>query len=491
MAEIISFLPLYSNKGGKKIKHENICDEATRLLTMINNFFGNKDVASYSGPYLSSTTGGRRYLYGLEHHGFSIRHFFVADKTILKFIVDENNDITLRFQTKILNNEFKFEDEEETSLEIDEMDSDLEPCSMPYQQIFYGAPGTGKSYTINQETKGEDVIRTTFHPDSDYSSFVGAYKPTTIEETVMTVIGTKAVPVEDEEGEKRKESKIIYEFVSQSFLQAYVGAWEKYAAAGADAPKKQFLVIEEINRGNCAQIFGDLFQLLDRNDAGFSDYPIKADADMKRQLAKSFEKLSIEQASSINNLYNGRDVVGEVLRGDILLLPNNLFIWATMNTSDQSLFPIDSAFKRRWDWQYMPISDANQNWVIKANGNEYDWWEFICAINSKIEGGEIQQEDKKLGYFFAKAKEEDGKHIITADAFLSKVIFYLYNDVFKDFGFEEDFFKDEHGTAMTFASYFDEFGKADERRVERFITNVIGKVDSEETAEETEDETAD
>lgn len=147
------------------------------------------------------------------------------------------------------------------------------------QQIFYGAPGTGKSHTINEVTKGENVIRTTFHPDTDYSSFVGAYKPTTIEETVMTVIGTKAVPVEDADGNERKESKIIYEFVAQSFLQAYIAAWEKYADSANSEPKKQFLVIEEINRGNCAQIFGDLFQLLDRNDYGFSEYPIKADAD--------------------------------------------------------------------------------------------------------------------------------------------------------------------------------------------------------------------
>lgn len=134
------------------------------------------------------------------------------------------------------------------------------------QQIFYGAPGTGKSHTINEVTKGEDVIRTTFHPDSDYSTFVGAYKPTTIEETVMTVIGTKAVPVEDADGNERKELKIIYEFVSQAFLQAYIAAWKKYADSRDGEPKKQFLVIEEINRGNCAQIFGDIFQLLDRND---------------------------------------------------------------------------------------------------------------------------------------------------------------------------------------------------------------------------------
>lgn len=101
--------------------------------------------------------------------------------------------------------------------------------NFPIQTIFYGAPGTGKSNKINALTGREDVIRTTFHPDTDYSTFVGAYKPTTIEEDVMTIIGTKAVPVENSDGLHFKESKIVYEFVQQAFLQAYISAWKKYA----------------------------------------------------------------------------------------------------------------------------------------------------------------------------------------------------------------------------------------------------------------------
>lgn len=339
-----------------------------------------------------------------------------------------------------------------------------------FQQIFYGAPGTGKSYTINHDTKSEDVIRTTFHPDSDYSSFVGAYKPTTVEETVMTVIGTKAVPVENADGSPRKESKIVYEFVSQAFLQAYVGAWKKFANAGAEAPQKQYLVIEEINRGNCAQIFGDLFQLLDRNDNGFSDYPIKADADMKRQLAKSFVGLTVAQADSINAQYDGRNVVKEVLDGDILLLPNNLYIWATMNTSDQSLFPIDSAFKRRWDWIYMPISNANLGWVIDVEGTKYDWWQFLEKINDKI-GSTTNSEDKKLGYFFCKAK--DGE--IKVETFVGKVIFYLWNDVFKDFEFGDSIFDDADGGKLEFAKFYTEEGKSSKvvaDKVDLFLKNL-------------------
>lgn len=329
------------------------------------------------------------------------------------------------------------------------------------QQIFYGAPGTGKSHTIEEETKEEDVIRITFHPDTDYSTFVGAYKPT-----------TALLPICDELGQPMKigtttlhKEQIVYEFVAQSFLQAYVNAWEKY-----DKGDKQYLVIEEINRGNCAQIFGDLFQLLDRNDYGFSDYPIKADTDMKRQLQKAFAGLSIAQRDKVNAMYEGKDVVSQVLCGDILLLPSNLYIWATMNTSDQSLFPIDSAFKRRWDWTYMPISNAEKHWVIEVGGNSYDWWKFLEKINEKI-GSTTNSEDKKLGYFFCKAQNG----VISAKTFVGKVIFYLWNDVFKDYEFGDTIFDDEDGSKLTFDKFYTSEGTKSEiveEKVGLFLKNL-------------------
>ena len=243
------------------------------------------------------------------------------------------------------------------------------------QRIFYGAPGTGKSNTIKREVdqKGLPKVRTTFHPDSDYSTFVGAYKPTSVEVPVMTMIGTKAVPAENPDGTPRKEKKIVYEFVPQAFLKAYTGAWK-------NQNEPFFLIIEEINRGNCAQIFGDLFQLLDRNDeTGLSEYPISPDEDIQKFLLTDnkygFAALTEEQKEAIPE---------EVLSGELMILPNNLYIWATMNTSDQSLFPIDSAFKRRWDWQYIPISDGKKGWAIEANGNHYDWWQFLRKMNDQI-----------------------------------------------------------------------------------------------------------
>lgn len=365
------------------------------------------------------------------------------------------------------------------------------------QQIYFGAPGTGKSYIVNRDTKGESVVRTTFHPDSDYSTFVGCYKPTTKHGPRYTSYGEKAVVIKDAEGKELTEDRIVYEFVDQAFLQSYIKAWKFYTETleGAD-PKKQFLIIEEINRGNCAQIFGDLFQLLDRNDYGFSDYYIHADRDMQKHLAKAFNGIAMNDShkNTINAMYhNGeRDIVAQVLNGEILLLPNNLYIWATMNTSDQSLFPIDSAFKRRWDWKYRPIVKGRDrdgrelNWRITANTREYDWWSFLEKINA-IVGTTTNSEDKKLGFFFCKSI--DG--VISTETFVGKVIFYLWNDVFKNFGFDDPIFKDEDGSTLEFDKFYttDIYGNTIVRtdKVERFLENLKVKVAG-EIISEIEDE---
>lgn len=337
------------------------------------------------------------------------------------------------------------------------------------QQIFYGAPGTGKSHVINELTAGKAVVRTTFHPDTDYSTFVGAYKPTTKSVPVMTVIGKEAVLVKDNKGNEMTEDKIVYKFVSQAFLQAYVEAWKKYCAVQEnEEPLDEYLVIEEINRGNCAQIFGDLFQLLDRGDKGFSVYPIMADSDMKEMLKKEFAGLEIKKKESINALFKGgKDIVNQVLKGDILLLPNNLYIWATMNTSDQSLFPIDSAFKRRWDWKYMPIDTKKETWNIEVDGKKYSWSDFLEAVNEQI--FEVtKSEDKKLGFYFCRANN----HVVDAEKFVGKVIFYLYNDVFKDYGYDRKMFQGEDGKTIQFHEYFQSNGDINEQKAALFLNNL-------------------
>lgn len=194
------------------------------------------------------------------------------------------------------------------------------------QQIYYGAPGTGKSKTIKDLTFGESVIRTTFHPDSDYASFVGTYKPITEEVDLRDCYGKKVI--DDDTKEVVKEERIAYQFIPQAFLEAYVKAWKKLGSS-----KKQYLIIEEINRGNCAQIFGDLFQLLDRNEYGFSDYPIVADKDMQKYLEKEFAGWEITNKDEINQLYGEANMVNLIMKGERLVLPSNLYIWATMNKS--------------------------------------------------------------------------------------------------------------------------------------------------------------
>lgn len=344
------------------------------------------------------------------------------------------------------------------------------PSNLTLQQIYYGAPGTGKSKTIKDLTFGESVIRTTFHPDSDYASFVGTYKPITEEVDLRDCYGKKVI--DDDTKEVVKEERIAYKFIPQAFLEAYVKAWKKLGSS-----KKQYLIIEEINRGNCAQIFGDLFQLLDRNEYGFSDYPIVADKDMQKYLEKEFAGWEITNKDEINQLYGEANMVNLIMKGERLVLPSNLYIWATMNTSDQSLFPIDSAFKRRWDWKYVPIregrdkeTNAKLNWYINTGDKQYNWWSFISKVNELI-GSLTNSEDKKLGYFFCKAK--DGE--IDADLFVSKVIFYLWNDVFKDYGFDDKDFQDEEGKILSFDRFYeDKNGKTnvDITIVEQFMENL-------------------
>ena len=306
--------------------------------------------------------------------------------------------------------------------------------NLPLQLIYFGAPGTSKSATIKKKIGNAPQHRITFHPDTDYSNFVGCYKPTKEDNT----------------------DEITYKFVAQTFIKAYVEAWITLVDDDVEN-KNVFLVIEEINRGNCAQIFGDLFQLLDRDDNGFSDYATEPDADLKRFLKE-------EAFRECANLPE------EIRSGSILRLTPNLYIWATMNTSDQSLFPIDSAFKRRWDWKYTPIKNAEKNHVICLKDRKYDWWEFLSEVNKRIEKV-TESEDKQMGYWFA--KPEAGIEI-SSDKFVSKVIFYLWNDVFKDYGHDANspfVIKQDDGKKieLRFKDFFDKDGEVDETVLVQFF----------------------
>lgn len=333
---------------------------------------------------------------------------------------------------------------------------------LPLQQIYYGAPGTGKSYEINEITKNHSAIRTTFHPDSDYSTFVGAYKPVMSQVELRDVSGHVVI----EDGKKLKEERITYKYVKQAFLKAYLAAWQKYANNGRS--EVQFLIIEEINRGNCAQIFGDLFQLLDRGDDKFSTYPIEADTDLQAEISKAFGKGGEYEISNSHEKYYG--LTEDIKEGRVLLLPPNLYIWATMNTSDQSLFPIDSAFKRRWDWNYVKISDAKKGWKIKCGSEECDWWTFVTEINKKI-AKETSSDDKKLGYFFCKPDKIG--NTLSEDKFVGKVLFYLWNDVFKD-GDTSLFKVGEYTEEATFEAFYNDDNTVNIEAIRKFLVAVVG-----------------
>ena len=384
-------------------------------------------------------------------------------KTLENHLNKLKSEDTTAFQPlydEFLNAEF-YRSHYSTNIESDDyMIKVSKPIDEPLQQIFYGAPGTGKSDTIYETTKDlpkDDVYRTTFHPDSDYASFVGSYKPTMDDRTVYGAQG----PLRNSRGEEIAEPKITYTFCPQAFTNAYVRAWQ--------TDKPVFLMIEEINRGNCAQIFGDLFQLLDRKN-NISQYPIDADIDLQKYLQKALADTT------------RTDIPDNVKSGEKLLLPNNLYIWATMNTSDQSLFPIDSAFKRRWDWKYIKIKKGVDkvtqeplNWIIKVGEESYDWWEFLKVINSKI-NGMTSSADKQLGYFFCLADKNE----ISADTFVNKVAFYLWNDVFKDYAEDgspllkyKKNADDKEESDLTFPDFFDEEGKIDNNVVKQFIDNVF------------------
>ncbi len=323
--------------------------------------------------------------------------------------------------------------------------------NLPRQIIYFGAPGTGKSFRVEQITEqyGDDVIRTTFHPDSDYSTFVGCYKPSMESIPQTYTVEGKEKPIIGKDGEQVAKKEIVYSFVPQAYTQAYTRAW-------LNPDKPIFLVIEELNRGNCAQIFGDIFQLLDRNANNESAYSIIPDHDLQQHLATEFK--------------NTENIPSDIQEAKAMRLPANLYIWATMNTSDQSLFPIDSAFKRRWIWKYIPIANAELGYKIQVGNHQYDWWTFVEKVNGEIEQA-TKSEDKKLGYFFAKADN----NIIAADTFVSKVVFYLWNDVFKD-SYDKTIFKND----LTFHKFFQPNGDPKTEVIDQFMHDLDLKADGEE-----------
>ena len=270
--------------------------------------------------------------------------------------------------------------------------------------IVFGAPGTGKSHKLEENRKvfGDRYERVTFYPTYSYAQFVGTYKP------VMK-------PVKDARGNPTGKEEISYEFVPGPFLRVLVNALNE--EPDAEGKKKDWcLVIEEINRANAAAVFGDVFQLLDRGADGVSEYAIAASEDVKKYLLGD---------KGLNE--TGKNALRELTESlDSLKIPANMYIWATMNSADQGVFPMDTAFKRRWEFDYIGIDDEARgdflNWHIEGKG--YTWNDIRRYINGLLAEHDVN-EDKLMGPYFVKA---DGNHDISKESFVSKVLMYLWED---------------------------------------------------------------
>lgn len=289
----------------------------------------------------------------------------------------------------------------------------------PYNRILFGAPGTGKSNILKIDSQlfnENNYERVTFHPSYSYSQFVGTYKPKPI---------------------SPRSTDITYEFVPGPFLRLLAKAY-KNKKENRELQENYLLIIEEINRANVAGVFGDIFQLLDRKN-GESEYSITTSEEMREYLVKT--------------------IGGSESEYENIKIPDNLYIWATMNSADQGVFPIDTAFKRRWSFEYIDINsgqDKIENNIVKL-GNEkrlIKWNKLRTNINDKLISLNIN-EDKLLGPFFLNIDEQTDEEKFEK-AFKNKVLMYLYEDVLRHK--KGDFFKEDITTYSKLIELYDKTG---------------------------------
>lgn len=289
----------------------------------------------------------------------------------------------------------------------------------PRNYIFFGAPGTGKSHELNEVAEDSfpeaNITRVTFYPDYTYSQFVGCFKPMTKD------IGSG-------------KTEITYQYVPGPFLNTYIDA--------TTHPEQNYLlIVEEINRANPAAVFGDVFQLLDRKSDGYSEYSVAAPIEMQETLRA-------------NNIVS-----------DKLALPFNMYIWATMNSADQGVFPMDTAFKRRWDFRYMGINEGEDADIDGTPLNEIEvpcgkrlvkWNNLRRAINEFMSSDELKiNEDKLLGPFFVNPRALTAERF--ANVFKDKVLLYLFEDAGKTK--RTKMFRKELKTYSQICEAFDEKGE--------------------------------
>lgn len=297
----------------------------------------------------------------------------------------------------------------------------------PIQLILFGSPGTGKSHRVESHYKEQlklkvtenvqeaHVIKTVFHPEYTYGDFMG-----------------KLMPLTDESG------KVTYRYYPGHFMKALSFALKYQHEAEPDiSAKNVLLVIDEINRGNTAAIFGTAFQLLDRDINGWSSYEVDISDMEKEALLKQMGAIKStttenHQSNTTWKLGNKQlaDTTHPFLSGKIRI-PPNMSIIGTMNTSDESIYYMDSAFKRRWSWEYVPVkfNEEELKDTVIIEGTEKKWCEFVDKLNTFILDNQKfirKVEDKQIGYRFIKAKED----VILKNDVKNKLMFFLWDTVF-------------------------------------------------------------
>ena len=456
-------------KGGKVVRG-NVDDSPIVLASVFHKVYinyilinGGKYILLITRDTSKSHAGRLRVKYGPSNTYIEKGNEIYSNQTFIQQMKNQLNlsddacwfvsDISIRNQNELIlkativnpNGSEEYEDNESLhnaweSLDITLIDTDKDidkDTGKERNRIIFGAPGTGKSHKLEEDSKlfGENMERVTFHPNYSYAQFVGTYKPI--------------------QGENPTDIK--YEYIPGPFMRTYVNALNN--------PEKKFLLlIEEINRANVAAVFGDVFQLLDRKN-GVSEYPIATSEDIKKHL---LEKLDCLKDQDINELSDEEKKMYLEMK-----IPENMYIWATMNSADQGVFPMDTAFKRRWEFEYISVNEPEQvakieKYVIPMCANTeqgyyVNWNDLRTRINSILIDNCKVNEDKLLGPFFIsknvlddiKANKDEKDRILAIDkesrsdednnilaeickkeisymkAFESKVIMYLFEDVMK------------------------------------------------------------
>lgn len=355
-------------------------------------------------------TGGRYSAPLLKYLRWVYQYISQNDSSLIqdfKKALHKHDNIYHRLINELNYQAIEIEDEAGDDVPVDGPERG-EDAVYPRNRILYGAPGTGKSHRLKLQTDElppDQIERVTFHPEYTYFDFVGSYKPIMVE--------------------KNGDEVIAYHFEAGPFAKTL-----KNALLHSD--KYYYLIIEEINRARAAAVFGDLFQLLDRDSKGRSEYGITPSRDFAKYLTE-----------------NNEDGDGVQLESDKLYLPDNFFIWATMNSADQGVFPLDTAFKRRWSFEYIPI-DQNENKIKEYEYGE-EWNALRKHVNTLLQNAGIN-EDKQLGAFFLKEEElSDEEHY--EKAIKEKVIMYLYEDAARHQ--RRDIFKDENARFSDICQKFD------------------------------------